>query len=100
MKVFIVYAHSEPTSFNAALNDRAVEVMTSAGHEVAVTDLDTDDFDPRAGRHDILEAANPVRLVRWSAGRNGDDGRKAYLEQWSELLLAVCAQTRTPATVG
>lgn len=62
MKIFIVYAHPEPTSFNGALKDRAVEVLTGAGHEISVTDLYADNFDPRGGRHDFLEVADPTRF--------------------------------------
>lgn len=62
MKVFIVYAHPEPTSFNGALRDRAVDALTKAGHEVAVSDLYAEDFDPRAGRHDFETVADSVRF--------------------------------------
>ena len=62
MKALIVYAHPEPTSFNGALKDRAVACLESAGHEVAVSDLYADGFDPRAGRHDFVEVCNPERL--------------------------------------
>ena len=34
MRVLIVYAHPEPTSFTGALKTRAVEALTRAGHEV------------------------------------------------------------------
>ncbi|MEU4227016.1 NAD(P)H-dependent oxidoreductase [Nonomuraea sp. NPDC026600] len=53
MKVFIVHAHPEPRSFNAALTRRAAEVLGAEGHTVEVSDLyamrfkavaDADDF--------------------------------------------------------
>ena len=62
MNVFMVYAHPEPTSFNGALRDRAVETLTAAGHEIKVSDLYAEDFEARAGRHDFLEVANPARF--------------------------------------
>lgn len=62
MKALIVYAHPEPTSFNGALKDRAVACLEGAGHEVQVTDLYAEKFDPRAGRHDFLEACDPERF--------------------------------------
>jgi NAD(P)H dehydrogenase (quinone) len=34
MHVLIVYTHPEPTSFNAALKDAAVETIASSGHSV------------------------------------------------------------------
>ena len=34
MQVLIVYAHPEPTSFNGALRDAAVETIRTADHDV------------------------------------------------------------------
>jgi len=62
MKTLIIYAHPEPTSFNGALKDRAVACLQRTGHEVLVSDLYADWFDPRAGRHDFVEAYDPVRF--------------------------------------
>lgn len=62
MNVFMVYAHPEPTSFNAALKDKAAEVLTRAGHDFVVSDLYAEDFDARAGRHDFLEVADGDRF--------------------------------------
>ncbi len=62
MNVFMVYAHPEPTSFNGALKDRAFEILTGAGHNFEVTDLYAEDFNPRAGRHDFQETADPARF--------------------------------------
>ena len=39
MKVLIVYAHSQPTSFNAAMLKTAVDTLKAEGHEVKVSDL-------------------------------------------------------------
>lgn len=56
MRYFIVYAHPEPRSLNAALKDRAVSALLAEGHEVRVSDLygmgfkavaDADDFPAR-----------------------------------------------------
>jgi len=62
MNVFIVYAHPEPNSFCAALKDRAVATLEAAGHEVRVTDLYAENFNPVAGRHDFLSARDPDRF--------------------------------------
>ena len=62
MKVLIVHAHPEPQSFNAALTGAAADALRKAGHDVTVSDLYADRFDPVAGRHDFLEAANPDRF--------------------------------------
>jgi len=50
MKVLIVYAPEEPQSFNAALKDHAVRVLTNDGHSVEVSDLYAMNFDPVGGK--------------------------------------------------
>jgi len=60
--VLIVYAHPEPTSFTAALKDRAVFALTRAGHTVDVSDLYDENFNPVAGRHDFSSVADPGRF--------------------------------------
>lgn len=60
--VLIVYAHPEPTSFNAALKDRAVKALTAAGHTVVVSDLYAEGFNPVAGRHDFTTTADAARF--------------------------------------
>ena len=223
MNIFLIYAHPEPTSFNGALKDRAVEALTQAGNTVKVSDLYAENFDPRGGRRDFLEVADATRFdyqveqrhaaetksfapeiardqerlfwcdllifqfplwwfgppailkgwidrtlafgriydlghrygtgllqgrkglvsvttggpaerfggsdgqydvidtylrpiefgcieymgmevaprfVAWSAGRVGDDARRAYLDQWTEHLLAISSETITPMTVA
>ncbi|MER8827459.1 NAD(P)H-dependent oxidoreductase [Mesorhizobium sp. M0938] len=62
MNVLIVYAHPEPTSFNAALVACAKAALLAVGHTVTVSDLYADGFDPAAGRHDFLTIANPDRF--------------------------------------
>jgi NAD(P)H dehydrogenase (quinone) len=54
MNVLLVYAHPEPASFNGALKDLAVEVLTGAGHSVEVSDLYAMRFDPVTGPGDFL----------------------------------------------
>ncbi|XP_046570990.1 ribosyldihydronicotinamide dehydrogenase [quinone]-like isoform X2 [Haliotis rubra] len=44
--VLIVYAHPKPESFNGALLRKAVEVLSSKGHNVVVSDLYKMNFDP------------------------------------------------------
>ncbi len=58
MNVLIVYAHEEPRSFNAALKNHAVSVLTDAGHSVEVSDLYAMDFDPVGGKRDFTELSN------------------------------------------
>src|SRR5690554_2029072 len=62
MNVLIVLAHPEPNSFNAALCARAKAALEEAGHEVTISDLYAEGFNPVAGRHDFLSVANPDRF--------------------------------------
>jgi NAD(P)H dehydrogenase (quinone) len=62
VKAFIVYAHPEPKSFNAALKDRAKAVFEAAGHDVMVSDLYSMNFRPTIDRRDFLSPANPDML--------------------------------------
>lgn len=62
MHVLVVYAHPEPTSFTAALKDAAVKVLSAEGHHVEVSDLYGEGFNPVAGRHDFIAAADRVRF--------------------------------------
>lgn len=59
MKVFIVFAHPEPLSFNASLKDVAVNVLTEQGHEVKVSDLYAMGFDPVGDKRDFSRLENP-----------------------------------------
>lgn len=58
MNIFIVQAHPEPRSFNAALTERAVEELTAAGHEVVVSDLYRMNWDPVSDRRNFLATAD------------------------------------------
>ena len=55
MNVLLVYAHPEPVSFNGAMRDTAVRVLTAQGHDVVVSDLHAMRFDPVGGPHDFIE---------------------------------------------
>jgi NAD(P)H dehydrogenase (quinone) len=68
MKVLIVHAHPERQSFNAALTNAAVGALRDSGHVVMVSDLHAEQFDPVAGRHDFLQAADPDRSAALVAG--------------------------------
>ena len=62
MRTLIVYAHPEPTSFTGALKDRATSALRSAGHEVEISDLYGEGFNPVAGRHDFTTVADAKRF--------------------------------------
>jgi putative NADPH-quinone reductase len=46
MKVFIVYAHPEPKSFNGAMFSSAQQTLLAQGHEVRISDLYAMQFNP------------------------------------------------------
>lgn len=67
MQVLIVYAHPEPTSFNGAMKDLAVETLTAQGHSVDLSDLYAMGWNAVAGPADIdgeLSEANRFSLAR------------------------------------
>lgn len=62
MKVFIVFAHHEPQSFNEALLARSVTELESLGHAVRVSNLHAMDFNPVAGTEDFTQRRFPEML--------------------------------------
>lgn len=60
MNILIVYAHPEPKSFNGALKDLAVSVLTTQGHEVEVSDLYAMNFKAVADRDDFSDLIDPT----------------------------------------
>jgi len=46
LNILIIYCHPEPSSFNAALKDTAVETYLACGSTVEVSDLYDEGFDP------------------------------------------------------
>src|SRR5262249_35173014 len=59
MKVFIVYWHPEPQSFNAAMFHTACETLAAAGNEVRISDLHEMRFDPVSGRKNFTTVKEP-----------------------------------------
>lgn len=53
MKIFIVYYHPEPQSFNGALLVTAVSTLEGVGHEVKISNLHELNFNPVSGRHNF-----------------------------------------------
>ncbi len=62
MRVLIVFAHPERDSFNGFLLDQALSALAAAGHEVEVSDLWRQGFDPVSGRGNFAGEAVPGRL--------------------------------------
>lgn len=75
MKVLLVHAHPEPASFCAALRDAAVDTLCRNGHEVVVSDLYEQNFNPVAGPNDFGTRRNADYLVYSLEQRNGWQNR-------------------------
>ncbi len=95
MKVFIVYAHPEPTSYNGEMFRIARETLREAGHEVRVSDLHQMGFNPVPGFHDVKspvgddvfriqpEQANAVETGTFAEDIAGEQ-EKLY---WCEIVI-------------
>ncbi|MBS1702272.1 MAG: NAD(P)H-dependent oxidoreductase [Armatimonadetes bacterium] len=88
MKVLIVHAHPEATSFNSALTRHAVEVLSAAGHEVQVSDLYAMGWNPVSGRENFRTVVNGDRLDLQDeeifASRN-DGFAEDIRQEWDKL---------------
>lgn len=58
MKILIVLAHPEPTSFNGAMFQTATETLQQAGHEVRTSDLYRMNFNPVSDRNNFTSIRN------------------------------------------
>ncbi len=70
MRVLIVYAHPNPSSFNHAILEHCSLGLQEAGHEVRVKDLYAENFDPvlRAEELAALQAGNiPAKIEQQQA---------------------------------
>jgi NAD(P)H dehydrogenase (quinone) len=63
MKTLIVHAHPEPRSFCSSMKDTAVETLRRQGHEVTVSDLYAQAFNPVASAADFESRAREDYLV-------------------------------------
>lgn len=95
MNVLILYAHPGPQSFNAALRDAAADEARSLGHDVQITDLYAEDFDPVGGPRDFVAPENADLFhyqseQRAAALKNGfapDIAREQDKLRWAECLI-------------
>lgn len=75
MQVLIVHCHPDGDSFNAALKDVAVDTLRDDGHNVAVSDLYAEGFDPveGPGHYDCRQNATSFSALaeQRHASRNG-----------------------------
>jgi NAD(P)H dehydrogenase (quinone) len=81
MRVLAVYCHPNPESFVAAAKERALVGLERAGHEVRVTDLYADAFEPAMTAEERLTHRDPG--VSAGLQRYADD------LGWAEALVLI-----------
>jgi NAD(P)H dehydrogenase (quinone) len=91
MRALIVYAHPSPHSFNAALKNIAVDVLTTSGHDVQVSDLYAMNFDAVGGPRDFIALEDPsyFRYQREQLHAHRSMGFDSGLQQEMEKLLTL-----------
>ncbi|KAJ6245918.1 nad p h oxidoreductase-related [Anaeramoeba flamelloides] len=91
MKIFLVYAHPEPKSFNGALKNQAVESLTELGHDVKVSDLYEMDWTHYLGKKCYTEIENKdfFKPQQESMGKKFIEPIKKEMEKvaWSDLVI-------------
>ena len=95
MKAFIILAHPEPQSFNAAMFRTAADVLVKAGHEVKTSDLCAMHFDPVSGRHNFTTIKDPKYLklqmeemyASEAKGFAGDIENEIQKIEWCDLMI-------------
>jgi NAD(P)H dehydrogenase (quinone) len=82
MRVYVVYCHPDPESFTAAIKQRAVATLEGAGHEVRLTDLYAEGFEPTLSMEEVADHLGPPERKPAVA---------AYCTnlQWSEALVFI-----------
>ncbi len=80
MKVRLIQAHPEPSSFNGSLSRRAIEALEGQGNDVSFRDLVSDGFDPVEARQRYPDRLNPERFAplaeqrhAWKTGNLPED---------------------------
>jgi putative NADPH-quinone reductase len=95
MKVFLVLAHPEPKSFNAAMHAAAGEALRAAGHEVRTSDLCAMRFDPVSDRRNFTTVKDPdyLKLQLEELHASGHGGFSPDIEaelgklEWCDLMV-------------
>lgn len=82
MHVLLVYTHPVAESFTAAVRDAALAELAAAGHEVRVSDLYAENFNPVMSRQDRLEYHDPKINTRLVSNHVANI-------QWAEALIFV-----------
>lgn len=95
MKILIVYAHPEPSSFNHALKEAAIDIFKQEQHDTKVSDLYAMQFNPVANWSDF-KSINPelpkqFGIIQSDAVLNNQLSDDIKLEQeklsWADIIL-------------
>ena len=75
MKIHLIVAHHDKNSFNFALHNKAIEVLTSSGVKFFESDRYGKGFNPAASYHDAINLAeenkqNLAKAQRWVLENN------------------------------
>lgn len=81
MRTLVVYCHPDPDSYTAAVLQRALDALRAAGHDVRLTDLYAEDFDPVLSAEERRHHLDPGASE--SVSRHADD------LSWCEQLVLV-----------
>ncbi|MFU3924570.1 NAD(P)H-dependent oxidoreductase [Pseudomonas citronellolis] len=95
MNVLIVHAHNEPGSFTTAMKNLAVVILSEQGHEVRVSDLYAQRFNPVASAADFGSRDNEEYLVYALEQRHNlksgtlaqDISTELEKLQWADLII-------------
>ncbi|MEI6651788.1 MAG: NAD(P)H-dependent oxidoreductase [Chlorobiaceae bacterium] len=95
MKIFVVYWHPEPQSFNGAMFRTACEALTNAGHEVRTSDLHEMRFDPVSSRKNFTTVKNQdffkqqIEEMHATAASGFSEEIEAEMEkiEWCDLMI-------------
>ena len=95
MNAFLVLAHPEPNSFNAAMHRAAEAALRAAGHQVRTSDLHAMRFDPLSGRHNFTTVKDPDYLKLQAEEQHATErhGFRPELEaeigkvEWCDLMV-------------
>ncbi len=92
MRSLVVYAHPDPRSYGAAVRDRAVSGLTTAGHDVELIDLYGIDYQPCLSADEYgdyytigLDHTDPVVAGHIEQLRNAEALIFVYPTWWSGL---------------
>jgi NAD(P)H dehydrogenase (quinone) len=81
MRALVIYCHPNPTSFIAAARDRALAGLAAGEHEVRLTDLYAEGFEP------AMSASE--RRAHKTPGAAADLQRYADDLMWAEMLVLI-----------